>query len=37
MSLALIALMRFSDFGRRGRAYADDVIAAPMFGVDAAK
>ena len=33
--VALIALMRLSDFGRRWRAYADDPLAAEMFGVDA--
>jgi branched-chain amino acid transport system permease protein len=31
---ALMILMRFSSFGRQWRAYADDPIAAQMFGID---
>ena len=32
--LALLGLMRFSRFGREWRAYADDALAASLFGVD---
>ena len=32
--LALIAAMRFTRFGREWRAYADDALAAALFGVD---
>jgi branched-chain amino acid transport system permease protein len=31
---ALVAFLRLSDFGRRWRAYADDQLAAALFGVD---
>ena len=31
---ALVVLMRLSSFGRQWRAYADDPIAAEMFGID---
>jgi branched-subunit amino acid ABC-type transport system permease component len=34
--LALLALMRFSEFGRRWRAYSDDSFAAQMMGIDPA-
>ena len=32
--LALVAAMRFTRFGREWRAYADDALAASLFGVD---
>ncbi len=32
--VALVAAMRFSRFGREWRAYADDALAAALFGVD---
>jgi branched-subunit amino acid ABC-type transport system permease component len=31
---ALVAFLRFSGFGRRWRAYADDSFAAALFGID---
>jgi branched-chain amino acid transport system permease protein len=34
-SVALVAAMRWSPFGRRWRAYADDSLAAALFGIDA--
>ncbi len=33
-AVALLALMRWSRFGREWRAHADDALAAQMFGVD---
>ena len=33
-SLALVAVMRASRFGRQWRAYADDPLAAALFGID---
>jgi branched-chain amino acid transport system permease protein len=33
-ALALLAIMRWTGFGRKWRAYADDPVAAEMFGVD---
>jgi branched-chain amino acid transport system permease protein len=33
-ALGLLAIMRWTGFGRQWRAYADDPIAAEMFGVD---
>ncbi len=33
-ALALVAFMRRSAFGRRWRAYADDALAASLFGID---
>ena len=34
--IALIALMKFSEFGRRWRACSDDALCAQLFGVDPA-